>query len=136
MQLFKFFHSENTLKQQKMVAFVTNCLVKMTLRLFQSVSVVMNMLPMLLRQFRRLSQGQCCRYANSLKELANFIAKPMKKRIQHFITYLLEIQARFLFLSRQTKMNNLLHVGLFFNHQQNVHNSLSTLPVQKQEIPW
>ena len=29
-----FFHIENTSKQQKMVAFVRNCLVKMTLRLF------------------------------------------------------------------------------------------------------
>ena len=34
MQLFKFFHTENTSKQQKMMSFVRNCLVKMTLRLF------------------------------------------------------------------------------------------------------
>ena len=34
MQLFKFFHTENTSKQQKIVAFLRNCLVKMTLRLF------------------------------------------------------------------------------------------------------
>ena len=68
-QLFKFFHTENTSKQQKMVAFVRNCLVKMTLRLFQSISVVMNMVPMLLRQFRRLAQGHCWSYANSLKQL-------------------------------------------------------------------
>ena len=36
MQLFKFFHTGNTSKQQKKwwLAFVRNCLVKMTLRLF------------------------------------------------------------------------------------------------------
>ena len=34
MQLFKFFDTENISKQQKMVAYVRNCLVKMTLRLF------------------------------------------------------------------------------------------------------
>ena len=42
-----------------MVVFLKNCLVKITLRLFQSISVVMNMVPMLLRQFRRLAQGYC-----------------------------------------------------------------------------
>ena len=36
-----------------MVAFVRNGLVKMILRLFQPLSVVMTMVPMLLRQFRR-----------------------------------------------------------------------------------
>ena len=40
MQLFKFFCTENTSNQQKIVAFVRNCLVKMTLRLFSSISVV------------------------------------------------------------------------------------------------
>ena len=50
MQLFTFFHTENTSKQQKMVAF-------------------MNMVPMLLRQFRRLAQGHCWSYTNSLKQL-------------------------------------------------------------------
>ena len=34
MQLFKLFHTENTSKQQKMVAFLRNGFVKMTLRLF------------------------------------------------------------------------------------------------------
>ena len=53
-----------------MVAFVVmNCLVKMTLRLFWPISVVMNMVPMFLRQFRRLAQGHCWSYANSLKQL-------------------------------------------------------------------
>ena len=52
-------HTENTSKQQKMVAFVKNCLVKMTLRLLQSIFVVMNVVPMLLRQFRRLAHGHC-----------------------------------------------------------------------------
>ena len=50
MQLFKFLHTENTSKQQRMVAF-------------------MNMVLMLLRQFRRLAQGHCWSYANSLKQL-------------------------------------------------------------------
>ena len=59
MQLFKFFHTENTSKQQKMVAFARNCSVRMTLRLFQSISVFINMVPMLLKQFRRLAQGHC-----------------------------------------------------------------------------
>ena len=51
MQLFDFFlnisfifeNTENTSKQRKIVAFVSNCLVKMTLRLFRSISVFMNM---------------------------------------------------------------------------------------------
>ena len=34
-----------------------------------------------------------------LTKIANFIATPMKKYIQQFITGLLEIQARFLFFS-------------------------------------
>ena len=48
--------AENTSKQQKIVALVRNYLVKVTLRLFKPISVVMNMVPMLLRQFRRLLQ--------------------------------------------------------------------------------
>ena len=68
-------------KQQKMVASVANGLGKMSLRLFQSTSVVTNMGPMLLRQIRRLTKGHCWRYSNSLKELANVIAKSMKKNI-------------------------------------------------------
>ena len=51
MQLFDFFknisfifeNTENTSKQRKIVAFVSNCLVKMSLRLFRSISVFMNM---------------------------------------------------------------------------------------------
>ena len=61
--------TENTSKQQKMVAFVRNCLVKITLRLSYSISLVMTIVPMLLRQFRRLAQGHCWSYANSLKQL-------------------------------------------------------------------
>ena len=45
--------TKNTLKQQKMVTFVSNCSMKMTLRLFWSLSVAMTMVPTLLRQFRR-----------------------------------------------------------------------------------
>ena len=50
-----------------MVAFVRNYLVKITLRLLYSISVVMTMVPMLLRQFRILAQGHCWSYANPLK---------------------------------------------------------------------
>ena len=39
-----------------MVAFVRNCLVKMTLRQFEPLFVVMNMVPALLKQFKRLLQ--------------------------------------------------------------------------------
>ena len=39
-----------------MVTFVRNCLVKITLRLFQPLSVAMTMVPRHLRQFRRLLQ--------------------------------------------------------------------------------
>ena len=61
-----------------MVAFVRNCLVKLTLRPFQPISVVMAMVPMLLRQFRRLAQGHwSCTPTHS----ANFIATPMKKHL-------------------------------------------------------
>ena len=47
---------DNTSKPRKMVAFVRNCLVKMTLRLFQLISVVVTMLRTLLRQNRRSLQ--------------------------------------------------------------------------------
>ena len=50
MQLFRFFHTENTSKQQKIVTF-------------------MNMVPMPLRKFRRLAQGHCWSYPSSLKQL-------------------------------------------------------------------
>ena len=45
-----FSRTESTSKQQKLVASI-------------------NMVPMLLRQFRRLAQGDCWSYANSLKQL-------------------------------------------------------------------
>ena len=44
------------MKTEKMVAFVKNCLVKVTLRLFQSLPVVMYMVQTFTRQFRRLLQ--------------------------------------------------------------------------------
>ena len=62
MQLFKFFHIENTSKQQKIVVF-------------------MNMVPMLLRQFRRLAQGHCWMELCQLTKTANFKVTPMKKHI-------------------------------------------------------
>ena len=46
----------HTSKQRKLVAFVRNCLVKVTLRLFQPFSDFMAMVPMLLRQFSRSLQ--------------------------------------------------------------------------------
>ena len=48
--------TENTSKRRKMVVFVRNCLVKMTLRLSWPLSAVMTMVPMLVRLFRRLLQ--------------------------------------------------------------------------------
>ena len=53
---FTFYHSvlrnSWTSKHQKMVTFARNCSVKMTLRLFLPLSVVMTMVPRLLRKFR------------------------------------------------------------------------------------
>ena len=113
MQLFKFFHTEITSKQQKMVPFVRNyCLVKIILRLFQSISVVINMVPMLLRQFKRLSQGVMVQLYQ-LTKTAYFIAPPIKRHIQQFITCLLVILAMFpFFFPDKMKMSNLLHIGL------------------------
>ena len=72
MQLFRFFHTENTSKQQLLSE-----------NDFEAVLVNfccydMNMVPMLLRQLRRLVQGHCWSYTNST---ANFKATPMKKHI-------------------------------------------------------
>ena len=113
MQLFKFFHTEITSKEQKMVPFVRNyCLVKIILRLFQSISVVINMVPMLLRQFKRLSQGVMVELYQ-LTKTAYFIAPPIKRHIQQFITCLLVILAMFpVFFPDKMKMSNLLHIGL------------------------
>ena len=94
-----------------MVTFVRNLLSEMTLRVFQSISVVMTMVPMLLRQFRRFSQGHWS-YANSLKQLKQLFLQlhlGVRKHIQQFITCLLEIQVRFVFLVTYIKMSDLLH---------------------------
>ena len=48
--------TENTSKQQKMAAFMRNWSVKMTLKLFEPLSVIMTMTPTLLRQLRRSLQ--------------------------------------------------------------------------------
>ena len=53
----EYINTENISKQQETVADVRNCLVKMTLRLFQPISVIMNMVPTILGQFKRLAQG-------------------------------------------------------------------------------
>ena len=55
-----------------MVAFVRNCLVKLTLRPFQPISVVMAMVSMLLRQFRKLAQGHRTGVVCQLTKIANF----------------------------------------------------------------
>ena len=73
-----------------------------------SISVVMTMVPMLLRQFRRFSQGHWS-YANSLKQLFLQLHLGVKKHIQQFSTCLLEIQVRFVFLVTYIKMSDLLH---------------------------
>ena len=84
---------------KRIVAFVRNCLVRMTLRMFQSIFVVMttygaNASEAVQRISTRTLLELC-----QLTKTANFIATPMKKYIQQFITGLLEIQARFLFFS-------------------------------------
>ena len=96
-----------------MVAFVRNGLVKMTLRLFQSISVVMTIYGANASEAVRKISKRTLLELCQLTKTANFIATPMKKRIQQCITGLLEIQTRFLFfLSWQIKMSNLLHAGL------------------------
>ena len=45
---------------EKIVTFMRNCIVKMTLRLFEPLSVVMTMVPKLLRQFGRSLQIKKC----------------------------------------------------------------------------
>ena len=62
-----------------MEVLVRNDSVELTLRLFLSISVVMNLVPMLLRQFRRLAQGHCSCIPTHKR--ANFVATPMKKYI-------------------------------------------------------
>ena len=52
---------------------------KMTLRQFWSLSVVMNMVPMFLRQFRSENQHKDTAELCQLTKTANFIATPMKK---------------------------------------------------------
>ena len=71
MQLFKFFHTENTSKQQKMVDFVSNCLEEND---FETVLVNFccyeygaNASEAV--QKKSLAQGHCWSYAISLKHL-------------------------------------------------------------------
>ena len=83
MQLFKFFHTENTSKQQKMVAFARNCSVRMTLRLFQSISVFYKYGANASEAVQKISTRTLLSYANllSTNKTANFKATPMKKHI-------------------------------------------------------
>ena len=88
-----------------MVALVNNCLVKLTLRLFYSISVVTHMVPTL-RQFRRLAQGhywlEWCQL--TLKQL--ILKLHLWKNIcSSLLPAYWEIQARFLFFSWQIKMS-------------------------------
>ena len=69
--------TKNTSKQQKMVAFARNCLVKRTLRLFQPISVVTTIVPTFLRQFRRLAQRKDPGVVRQLTKTGNFMATPM-----------------------------------------------------------
>ena len=52
--------TEHTSKQQKMTTFARNCSVKMTLRLFWPLFVVMTIVLRLLRKFRRSLQIKKC----------------------------------------------------------------------------
>ena len=54
-----------------MVVFVTNCIVKMILRLLSLISAAMSMVPTLPRQFKGLSQGHWSWH--QLTKAANFI---------------------------------------------------------------
>ena len=99
------FPYRNYIKTAKMVAFERNCWVKMTLRLFYSISIVMNMIPML-RQFKRLAQRHCwlewCQL--TLKQL--ILKLHLWKNIcSSLLPAYWEIQARFLFFSWQIKMS-------------------------------
>ena len=82
MQLFKFFHTENTSKQQKMVAFVRNCLVKMILKLFILVNFrcyeyVAKLASEAVQKVSTRTLLELCK----LTKTSNFIATPMKKHI-------------------------------------------------------
>ena len=71
----------------------------------------MTMVPMLLRQFRRLAQGHCWSYANSLKQL--ILKLHLWKNIfSSLLPAYWRYKPGFCFFSWQIKMNNLLHVGL------------------------
>ena len=112
LQLLKHIHTENTSKQQNMVAFVKNCLVKMTLRLFYISQFLLSWIwcQCFLRQFRKLVQGHCWSYASLLKQL--ILKLHLRKNI---FSSLLLAYWRYkpgLFFSWQIKMSNLLHVGL------------------------
>ena len=81
-----FFHTENTPKTAKNGSFSEGLLRENDfLRLFKSISVVLDMVPMLLRQFRRLAHGHCWSYClcqlTKTVMVANFNATPMKKHI-------------------------------------------------------
>ena len=70
------------------------------------------MVPILQKQFRRLVQGHCWSYANSLTKLVLQLHH-WKNICRSSLQPLLEIQARFLgFYSWKIKMSSLLHVGL------------------------
>ena len=95
------------------MAFVGNCLVKMTLRLFQSISVVMTMVQMFLRQFRRLAQGHGWSYANSLKQLILQLHLHEKTYLAVYYLVIGDASQVPVFFLTQIKMSNLfLPVGL------------------------
>ena len=88
-----------------MVAFVRNCSVRMTLRLFYEYGANA------FEAAQNISTRTPLSYANSLKQL--ILKLHLWKNIfSSFITCLLEIQTRFLFFPRQLKTSSLLQVGL------------------------
>ena len=69
------------------------------------------MVPMLLRQFRRLAQGHCWSYANSLKQL--ILKLHLWKNIfSSLLPAYWWYKPGFCFFDWQIKMSNLLHVVL------------------------
>ena len=67
--------TEYASKQWEMATFASNCSVKMTLRLFYPLSVVMTMVPRLLRKFRRSLQIKKNARKCSLCVITYWIAK-------------------------------------------------------------
>ena len=83
MRLFKFFHTENTSNFKTQTAknggFFEELLSENDFEAV-SISVVMNMVPMLLRQFRRLAQGYCSGFPIVGETSLQFFLKPSPRQ--------------------------------------------------------